>query len=198
MKKVLILNQRKPESGAALLTVLVIILLVSLLALFSAKGTILQERMAQAVLAQNHTLQAAESGVVQAEHWLANHPQPEFKIVTQKYGVYNNIEECEAGICAMSVPPASGVVDDKPHFWARAEFWENCVTKNQCMEGTEVGQWKIKPRYVVEDYGYSNNNAGGDLMSRAILHQPGTKLMRITAWAELAGSHSIAQSVVQR
>jgi len=193
MRKISRLYCRQYESGAVLLTVLTIVLLVSLLALFSTKGTILQEKMTQAVLVQNHTLQAAESGVLQAEHWLAAHPKPTFKVVTQKYAVDSIIEECEAGLCAMSVPYTNG----KTHFWAHAEFWENCVAKNQCMEGDAVGQWKIKPRYVIEDYGYNNDSSARSLMSRTSVKQPGTKLMRITAWAELAGSHSIVQSVVQ-
>jgi len=165
------------------------------MALFSAKNTILQEKMARAVLTQNHTLQAAESGLIQAEQWLANNPQPTFKVVSQRYGMYNMIEDCEDGICAMSVSPSSSA---RAHFWAKADFWENCVGKKQCKEGDPVGQWKIKPRYVIEDYGYTNVYVGHDLMARTQLHVPGTKLMRITAWAELAGSHSIAQSIVQR
>jgi len=195
MKTKIILSRQK-SAGAALLMVLVIVSLVSLLALFSVRGTLLQEKMAQAVLTQNHTLQAAESGLVQAEHWLANNPQPVFKVISQHYSAQNMIEECEKGICAMSVPPTGSV--STAHFWAKADFWENCVSKEQCMEGDEVGQWKIKPRYVIEDYGYSNNSPGRDMMARNPLQEPGTKLMRITAWAELAGSHSIAQSVIQR
>jgi len=195
MKTKIILSRQK-SAGAALLMVLVIVSLVSLLALFSVRGTLLQEKMAQAILTQNHTLQAAESGLVQAEHWLANTPQPVFKVISQRYSAQNMIEECEKGICAMSVPPTGSV--STAHFWAKADFWENCVSKEQCIEGDEVGQWKIKPRYVIEDYGYSNNSPGRDMMARNPLQEPGTKLMRITAWAELAGSHSIAQSVIQR
>jgi len=196
MKTKMILSRQK-SAGAALLMVLAIVSVVSLLTLFSLRGTLLQEKMAQAVLVQNHTLQAAESGLIQAEHWLANNPQPVFKVVSQRYGARNMIEECEKGICAMSVSPA-GVLSSTAHFWAKADFWENCMSKEQCMEGDEVGQWKIKPYYVIEDYGYSNDRPGRDIMARNQLQEPGTKLMRITAWAEFGGSHSIAQSVIQR
>jgi len=194
MKKISAVYRR--QTGAALLVVMVIVLLVSLLAVFATRGTILQEKMSQAVIAQNHTLQAAESGIVQAEYWLASNPTPVFKVVTNKYASYGAITECEAGICAMSVPSLAGRSADNTHFWAKADFWEQCVTKNQCIEGEPVGKWNIKPRYVIEDYGYSNDNPGGDLMQREALNQFGSKLMRITAWSEFAGSHSIAQAIV--
>jgi len=193
--KIKITRLHRKQSGATLITVLIILLLVSLMAAFSAKNTIFQEKMAQAVLIQNHTLQAAESGIIQAEHWLKNNPAPLFKAISQRYGTYNMIEECEDGICAMSVSPASS---PGTHFWAKASFWESCVAEKQCVEGEPVGQWHIKPRYVIEDYGYINTNAGKDVMARNTLQEPGTKLMRITAWAELGPSHSIAQSIVQR
>jgi len=203
MKRIPALYRRhgvyRPQRGMALLMVMVILLLVSVLALFSVRGTIIQTQIAQAALTQNYTLQAAEAGLTQAEQWLVTHPQPVFPVITAEYGARNVITQCNAGICAMSVPPiASHNNIGALHFWADVNFWENCVAHHQCLEGTAIEPWAIKPRFVIEDYGYSNENIAQDVMARNPLRQPGIKLMRITAWARLGDSHSMAQAIVKR
>lgn len=120
---------RAGQRGVALAIVLILLLVMSLLALASIRGTLLKERMSGNMLDRSLAFQATEAALREGEALAAGKPALP-------------ASGCLNGLCAKPAP------SDPPR-WTTAGFWgdgsgywrETTVT---------IGALTAKPRYIVE------------------------------------------------
>jgi len=174
------------QSGATLIIVLILLILITLFGMASVRGTLLQERMVSGTLANQLAFQAAEAGLRQAEAKLAADPDPQMPD-----------SGCNAanGYCARWDP------NDIPLF-AQAGFWQGNGPKTA---DTEIvsGKFKITPKYIIEDYGKGETGANTATDRGGAFEPPPAappKLYRITAYAQAPGTEAetLLQSIYIR
>jgi len=175
------------QSGATLIIVLILLILITLFGMASVRGTLLQERMVSGTLANQLAFQAAEAGLRQAEANLAADPDPQMPD-----------SGCDAanGYCARWDP------NDVPLF-AQAGFWQGSAPPKTADTEIVSGKFKITPKYIIEDFG--KGEIGVDTATdRGTAFEPSPppppKLYRITAYAQAPGTEAetILQSIYVR
>ena len=112
------------QRGVTLVVVLILLLVVTLIALASLRGTLMEERMSSNVRDRSLAFQAAEAALREGEAVAAGKPK-----------VPN--AGCAAGLCAKPDPAAAPVWNDET-VWAAAP--EAAVKLDKT----------VKPRYIVE------------------------------------------------
>lgn len=171
------------QSGAALIVVLFMLVVITLLGLASMRGSIMQERMAANTISRGMAFQAAEAGLRQAE------------IVIRDGVVSFPSSGCSAGLCAMPDPTA-----DAP--WAASNFWSGSSGQFRVGSAVTTANGSITPRYVIEDFGTSVNGGGAsDCIdaSKACIPTTEQSVFRITSYAATAtGAEVIVQSLYRR
>jgi len=118
------------QRGATLVVVLVLLLVMTLLALLSMRGTLLQERMSANAYDRSLAFQAAEAALRYGEAVAATRPA-------------TTPGTCSAGVCGMPEP------DDAP-VWEDEAVWSAAP---QLPVGTGSGQYDTKgvpAQYIVE------------------------------------------------
>jgi type IV pilus assembly protein PilX len=115
----------RSQRGIALVVVLILLLVMSLLAVFSLRGTMMEERMAANMMDRSLSFQAAEAALREGEQLAASKP------ALPGSG-------CAAGLCA--IPAAA----DAPR-WQDATVWAGARTAT-----VDVGGVTASPRYIVE------------------------------------------------
>jgi type IV pilus assembly protein PilX len=113
------------QRGVTLVVVLILLLIVTLIALASLRGTLMEERMSANVLDRSLSFQAAEAALREGESIAASKPTMP-------------ASGCDAGLCAKPDPAAAPVWDDET-VWAAAP---EAIVK--------LGDKTAKPRYIVE------------------------------------------------
>lgn len=119
--------QRGPfrQRGVTLVVVLILLMVVTLIALASLRGTLMEERMSSNVLDRSLSFQAAEAALREGEAMAAGKP------VVPAAG-------CVKGLCAKPVPANAPVWDDETVWDAAPEAI------------VQLGDKTAKPRYIVE------------------------------------------------
>jgi type IV pilus assembly protein PilX len=121
------------QRGVALVVVLVLLLVATLLALASLRGTLLQARMGTSVVDRSLSFQAAEAALREGERIAAGRPEPAAG------------SGCVAGLCSKPDPDEP---DDNER-WLADGFWDD--DSGKWREATvEVGDQTAKPRFIVE------------------------------------------------
>ena len=120
-------SRRGRQRGVALAVVLILLVVMTLLALVSMRGTLLQERMSANQYDRSLGFQAAEAALREAE-----------SIASAKPAVPGS--GCANGVCAAPIPT------DTPR-WLDDANW-NTISK----EATDasLGNLAVKPRYIIE------------------------------------------------
>jgi type IV pilus assembly protein PilX len=116
---------RRAQGGIALVVVLVLLLVMSLMAVLSLRGTLLEERMSANMMDRSLSFQAAEAALREGEAYAATKP------VLPASG-------CSNGVCAIAAPT------DTPR-WKDATVWANARSAV-----VNVGGMTATPRYIVE------------------------------------------------
>jgi len=173
------------QTGAALIVVLMLLIVITLLGLASMRGAIMQERMAANTISRGLAFQAAEAGLRQAE------------IVVRDAATINfPASGCSKGRCAMPDPNAEPA-------WAAKDFWAD--GGGQYQDGTAVKSGdgvSLSPRFVIEDFGTSVSGGGASDcidLSKACISTTEQSVYRITARATTpAGAEVIVQSLYRR
>ena len=172
---------RGGQTGAALIVVLMMLVVITLLGLASMRGAIMQERMAANTISRSMAFQVAEAGLRQAE------------IVVRDSTLGFPSSGCSAGLCATPLPNA-----DAP--WAAASFW----VSGQFRQGSAVStvNGSITPRFVIENFGTSVNGGGASDcidLSKPCIATSEQSVFRITSYAATAtGAEVIVQSLYRR
>lgn len=120
------------QRGVVLAVVLVLLVVMSLLAVASLGGTLLEERMSSAQFDRALALQAAEAAMREAEELARGKPALP-------------ASGCKNGVCATPDP-------SKPEDlqrWLGAGFWDT-GSGNYAEAAVNVGDLAVKPRYIVE------------------------------------------------
>jgi len=182
-------SHSRQQSGATLIIVLILLILITLFGMASVRSSLLQERMVSGTISNNLGFQAAEAGLRQAEVELAK-AEPKFPDAPNTCN--------EKGFCSKYVP--TGSQNDIPP-WAAADFWKSANAKN----GNEIesGRFKIRPKYVIEDFG-KGETGSNTATDRGTAFEPPPaappKLYRITSYAQAPGTdaETILQSIYIR
>ncbi|MCL1825284.1 MAG: PilX N-terminal domain-containing pilus assembly protein [Betaproteobacteria bacterium] len=104
----------RPQRGAALIIAMILLLVMSLLAVASLRGTLMQERMSANTHDRDLAFQSAEAGLrmgeQQAENWVRNGATPDWPscLNSNAGGLYKNINECEQPLWEGPAPGSSG------------------------------------------------------------------------------------------
>lgn len=187
-------NIKVRESGAALIVVLVMLIVVTLLGLASMRGVLMQERMAANTAARAVAFQGAEAGLRQAE------------VVARDGGLViapktnpSDAQTCNNGICTN---PGTTT----PLWQSQGGFWEN--TGAGWRAGTTVGSGNtaVTPRFIIEDMGRAvvmgTGTSSGSI--DASIAGPATtsnrqNIYRITSRAATAtGAEVVLQTIYRR
>jgi type IV pilus assembly protein PilX len=118
-------NAPARQRGVTLVVVLILLLVVTMIALASLRGTLMEERMSSNVRDRSLAFQAAEAALREGESLAASKPK-----------VPN--AGCAAGLCAKPDPAAAPVWNDET-IWAAAP---EAIVK--------LDNKTAKPRYIVE------------------------------------------------
>jgi type IV pilus assembly protein PilX len=113
------------QRGIALIVVLILLVVMSLLAIVSLRGTLMEERMSANMMDRSLSFQAAEAALREGEALAATKP------VLPASG-------CNNGVCAIPDPAAV------PR-WQDATVWSNARTAVVDLGGTTA-----RPRYFIE------------------------------------------------
>ncbi len=125
----------KPQSGAALIVSLIILVVLTLIGVTSMSSTIMEEKMAGGVRSQNMAFQAAEAALRSGENWLGvQNPVP------------NAVAVCAASPCDVVVLDSLGVLTTQTETWWNTNAREYGVVNNQEVEGVAAD-----PRFIVEE-----------------------------------------------
>src|SRR5688500_17394780 len=119
-------SSSRQQRGATLAVVLILLLVMTLIALASLRGTLMQERMASTALDRGRSFQAAEAALWEGEAIVANP------------GTVLPASGCDKGLCAKPDPMVALV-------WEDAVVW-NAVLEVMVNFGDEIA----KSRYIVE------------------------------------------------
>lgn len=112
------------QQGAALITVIVLLLVMTLLGLVSVRATVLEERMSAGMLDRSYAFQAAEAALRQGEIRAPSLAYP--------------ASGCTNGVCGFPDPAAAPV-------WESETVWDNAPTAPTDFEGRVEA-----PKYIVE------------------------------------------------
>jgi type IV pilus assembly protein PilX len=115
----------RAQGGIALVVVLILLLVMSLLAIFSLRGTMMEERMAANMRDRSLSFQAAEAALREGEQLAAGKPALP-------------ANGCAAGLCAIPLPT------DTPR-WQDATVWAGARTAIVDFNGETA-----RPQYIVE------------------------------------------------
>ncbi|GAB3390648.1 pilus assembly PilX family protein [Lysobacter fragariae] len=113
------------QRGAALITTLILLTVVTIIALASLRGTLLEERMSSNALDRSLAFQAAEAALREGEVVASGKPALP-------------VSGCTNGLCAMPDPT-------KPPVWNDENVWK---TAPQAV--ITLGDKTAKPKYIVE------------------------------------------------
>jgi type IV pilus assembly protein PilX len=112
------------QRGVTLVVVLILLMVVTLIALASLRGTLMEERMSSNVLDRSLSFQAAEAALREGESAAEDKPVP--------------APGCAKGLCGKPTP-------------ANAPVWEDEAVWADAPEAVvELGGKTAKPRYIVE------------------------------------------------
>ena len=128
------MTPRNAQRGIVLAVVMILLVVMTLLALASLGGALLEERMGTAQLDRNLSLQAAEAALREAE-----------EVVRGKPAMPAVGDPCNAGLCAtpdMDEP-------DQQQRWLNAGFWDD-DSGNWAEAAVDVGDLTARPRYIIE------------------------------------------------
>lgn len=129
---------RSGQRGVVLAVVLILLLVMTLLAVASLSGTMLEERMSAAQLDRNLSMQAAEAALREAEEVVR-----EDKPTTVTPADDDPAKACAAGLCAA---PANATQFMR---WSQDSFWAD--GSGTWAEATiDLGDLTAKPRYIIE------------------------------------------------
>src|SRR5690606_17086185 len=120
------------QRGVVLAVVLVLLVVMSLLAVASLGGTLLEERMSSAQFDRALALQAAEAAMREAEELARGKPALP-------------ASGCKDGVCATPDPTDP----TESQRWLNAGFWDD-GSGNYAEATVSVGDLAVKPRYIVE------------------------------------------------
>lgn len=120
------------QRGVVLAVVLILLLVMTVLAIASLSGTLMEERMSNAQYDRSLAFQAAEAAMREAEETArAKPPLPG--------------SGCDDGICARPDPTDA----DERQRWNNPGFWDD-GSGNWAEADVEVGDLAAKPRYIIE------------------------------------------------
>jgi len=176
---------RPQQSGATLIIVLVLLILITLFGMASVRGTLLQERMVSGTISNNLAFQAAEAGLRYAENIVAK-TEPAIPS-----------SGCSAGLCARWDPASPN-----PPPFAQAGFWDGTGPALSPISLNE-GPFRVIPKYIIEDFGKGESGISTATDKAVALPQPPPpppNLYRITAYAKAPGTdaETIVQSIYVR
>ncbi|MDQ2703145.1 MAG: pilus assembly protein [Pseudomonadota bacterium] len=161
---------RAAQRGVVLAVVLILLLVMTLLAVASLSGTVLDERMSTAQLDRNIAMQAAEAALREAEEIVRDEPD------VQAAGT------CSAGICAK--PDFTD--PDEQQRWLIDGFWDD--PDNGWAETViSIDGLTARPKYIIEliDDAVTetqNCTTGGDVSLEAACTQKSSRY-RITVFS---------------
>jgi len=127
--------------GATLLFVLVVLIIITVIGLASARSALLQERMASTTSVRNVVLQAAETTLTELEEMIVTTDPVEFRKNFQQ-------NDCVKGYCPLTRPVAEPL-------WKANSFWEDKRRIGQASKQSVPPFGEITPNYVIEDLGKS-------------------------------------------
>jgi len=177
----------KQRGGATLLFVMVILIIITVLGLSSARSALLQERMASISGGHNVAFQAAEAGLAEVE---------ELIITTDPVEFVKNFRDpasgCQRGYCPLGRP-----TPEPP--WLADTFWRDQRKIGQATALSIPPFGNISPRYIIEDLGQSRPDCvPGHIDITADVDcpiLPGQRLYQITVYVEAAqGMSAMVQS----
>ncbi len=125
---------RKAQRGVVLAVVLILLVVMTLLALSSLGGALLQERMGTAQLDRGLALQAAEAAMREAE-----------EVARGKPALPAVGDPCEDGLC----PRPDPTVEEEQQRWLNDGFWDD-GSGNYAEAVVELGDVTARPRYIIE------------------------------------------------
>lgn len=174
---------RGRQSGAALVVVLMLLIVITLLGLASMRGAIMQERMAANTISRGMAFQVAEAGLRQAEI-----------VVRDAAAISFPSSGCSGGRCATPDPAAEPA-------WAASGFWKSGQAQTGTAVTTPDGA-SISPQFVIEDFGTSVTGGGASDcvdVSKVCISTAEQSVYRITSYATtLSGAEVIVQSLYRR
>lgn len=115
---------RGRQQGAALVTVIVLLLVMTLLGLVSVRATVLEEHMSAGMLDRSLAFQAAEAALREGERRAPSLAFP--------------ASGCTSGVCGFPDPSAAPV-------WESETIWDSAPTATSGHEGSASA-----PKYIVE------------------------------------------------
>lgn len=128
---------RASQGGVVLAVVLILLLVMTLLAVASLSGTVLEERMSTAQLDRNLSMQAAEAALREAEAVVRTKP------TTALAADDDFTKACALGLCAA---PANATQYMR---WSTDAFWAN-DSGTWAAAAIDLGDLVVAPRYVIE------------------------------------------------
>ena len=171
------------QSGAALIMVLMLLIIITLLGLASMRGALMQEKMAASTAGRAMAFQAAESGLRQAE-----------MMVRDGAVTLPATPTCSAGLCGN--PGAATPV------WQASGFWTDGGTGYKLGTVVASGAGAIAPKFVIEAYGTATNNSASSQCidkSKPCMSSTRQNIYRMTSYALApSGAEVILQSMYKR
>lgn len=175
------------QSGAALIMVLMLLIIITLLGLASMRGVLMQERMAASTASRAAAFQAAEAGMRQAE-------------LIARNGVAFPSSGCAAGRCANAYTAGTTPA------WQASGFWADGGTGYQTGTMVGSGAFATAPKFVIEDYGtaaITAATAAGAPIDASIAPPSASgnrqNVYRITSYASMPnGGEVLLQSLYRR
>jgi len=171
--------------GTTLLFVLVVLIIITVLGLASARSTLLQERMASTTSGRNVVLQVAEAALIELEEMIVTTDTVEFRKNFQQRG-------CVKGFCPLTSP-----APEPP--WMANDFWKEKHKIGQASKLLVPPFGDIMPNYVIEDLGRARSTCDPhhiDITLNAdCLILPGQQQYRIIVLAQASqGMSAMVQS----
>lgn len=156
----------KSQRGVALAVVLILLLVMTLLALVSLRGTLMEERMSASLMDRSLSFQAAEAALREGEALAASKPALP-------------ASGCSNGVCAIPAPSDA------------ARWLDETVWSTARVAKVEVGGITAKPKYIVELLADNVPAKGSCTTSEDVSPDEGCsgteRRYRITARSEAAG-----------
>jgi type IV pilus assembly protein PilX len=116
----------RPDRGATLVTVLVLLLVMTLIGIVGIRGTLMEERMSANLYDRSLAFQAAEAGLRIGENVAAGRPTPAAA------------GACAAGLCGFPVTNAAP-------YWETKAVWDAAPTAV-----VDLGGVVATPKYIIE------------------------------------------------
>jgi len=129
------------NGGTTLLFVLVVLIIITVLGLASARSTLLQERMTNTASGRNVVLQVAEAALVELEEMIVTTDPVEFRKNFHQNG-------CVKGYCPLTGPVAEPL-------WKNSFLWNNKDKIGKINKRSIPTFLDIVAYYIIEDLGYS-------------------------------------------